>query len=171
MTQSHRAPGSPPPAETPGPSVTPPAFPQSDAERAEWADATLPDPELLAERTSDPDEALVAEEESAAAAEAARIGGVVPSDADDPAMEPVYQAGGGVAEGFEQAEADLIDNAQHRDGGGDPLRDAPTPEVESDRESVVHGEGDRLISTEVTFDPDADPDEDPGTGPQLGAER
>jgi hypothetical protein len=120
------------------------------------------DPELLAERTKDPVEALVAEQESAAAAEAREIGGMVPSSADDPAMEPVYEAGGGVAEGFEQAEADLIENAQHYDGPGDPLRDAFTPEAESDRATGLDAEGNRLLSTEVTFDPDEDPDTDPG---------
>jgi hypothetical protein len=167
----NRAAGSPPPVETPGPSVTPPDFPQSDTERAEWADSTLPDPELLAERTKDPVEALVAEQESAAAAEAREIGGMVPDSADDPAMEPVYQAGGGVAEGFEQAEADLIENAQHYDGPGDPLRDAFTAEAESDRATGLDAEGNRLLSTEVTFDPDEDPDTDPGRGPQLSSER
>ena len=95
----------------------------------------------MAERT--PDDDLIREEEAAAAADAARIGGVAGDEGDfDPAMRPVYEAGGGEAEGFEQAEADLIENAQHGDGRGDPLRDAFTPEVESDLASVEYGESD-----------------------------
>ena len=85
----------------------------------------------------------VAEEEAAAAREAARIGGTAGDENDfDPAMRPVYEAGGGEAEGFEQAEADLIDNAQHGDGRGDPLSDAFSPEAESDRASVEYGDAD-----------------------------
>jgi hypothetical protein len=61
-------------------------------------------------------------QEDAAAAEAAEIGGR-PSDdpppadpADrDPAMEPVREAGGGEAEGFEEAERELIEHASHGD--------------------------------------------------------
>ena len=164
--------GTPPPVETPGPSVTPPDVPQSETERAEWADETRPDPELLAERADGPVDALVAEEESAAAAEARAIGGPAPEDAGgDPAMEPVYQAGGGVAEGFEAAEADLIENAQHREGPGNPIRDAPTQEAESDRVSAAYGEADEMDSTQVVRDPDEDPDTDPGIGPGLTSER
>ena len=85
----------------------------------------------------------VAEEEAAAARDAGRIGGVAGDENDfDPAMRPVYEAGGGEAEGFEQAEADLIDNAQHGDGHGDPLNDAFSPEVESDRSGVEYGDAD-----------------------------
>jgi hypothetical protein len=138
----------PAPVETPGPSVTPPATPESDVERAERADAAAT-PGQGGSATGD---ALVAQEASAAAAEAARIGGVVPSDADDPAMEPVYQAGGGEQEGFEQAEEELIENATHGDGHGNPARDAISPELESDRSTAVYGESDRIPSTEVAED-------------------
>ena len=108
----------------------------------------------MPERT--PDDDLVREEEAAAASDAARIGGRA-GDEDDfsPAMRPVYEAGGGEAEGFEQAEADLIDNAQHGDGRGDPLGDAFTPEAESDRAGATYGEADEVEVTEVR-DPDAD---------------
>jgi hypothetical protein len=142
--------------------------PESDVERAEWADSRVPDAEQLG--TDDPLDTLVAQEESAAAAEAAAIGGVVPSDAGDPAMDPVYQAGGGPQDGWEAAEADLVENATHAEGRGDPLRDALTPELEADQSSAVYGEGDRLPSTEVTDDPSTDAD-DPGAGPGLSAER
>ena len=117
------------------------------------------------------DDDTVREEEAAAAASAGRIGGTAGDENDfDPAMRPVYEAGGGVAEGFEQAEADLVENAQHGDGRGDPLSDAFRGEVESDRASVQYGEGDEEKVTEVVRDPDA-PDDDPGAGPKITSER
>ncbi len=137
-------PAEPPPApDAPGPAVAPTGAPADD----EDAGPKL-DPDVLAERADDPVEALVAEEEAAAAAEAAAIGGRVDHDSDDPAMDPVYQAGGGVAEGFEAAEADLIENASHGDGHGNPLRDAMNPEVESDEVGVRYGEADDVIVPE-----------------------
>ncbi len=59
-------------------------------------------------------------------------------------MDPVYQAGGGEEEGWEAAEADLVENATHGDGHGQPERDAFTPEVESDHSTVVYSEADWL---------------------------
>jgi hypothetical protein len=157
-------PVAPPPIETPGPSVTPPAEPQSDVERAERVDANLPE----GSETAAGDE-LVAQQEAAAAAEAAAIGGPAPSETGDPAMDPVYQAGGGEQEGWEAAETDLIENATHGDAHGDPLRDAIAPEVEADRSTAVYAEDDTLESTELVADPQ-DPD-DPAAGPGLGADR
>jgi hypothetical protein len=96
----------------------------------------------MTERQDDTDD-LVREEEAAAAKAAGNIGGVAGDEKDfDPAMRPVYEAGGGEAEGFEQAEADLIDNAQHGDGRGDPMSDAFSGEVESDRSGAEYGEAD-----------------------------
>src|SRR5215212_4594769 len=110
------------PADTPGPSVTPPGREHgSETERAEAATEPVPAPD---------DDALVAEEEAAAAAEAGGIGGPHLHDAEDPAFEAAYEAGGGEAEGFEAAEEQLEENATHGDGRGDPIRDAMTPEVE-----------------------------------------
>jgi hypothetical protein len=103
-------------------------------------------------------------------AEARSIGGPVPQNADDPAMEAVYQAGGGEQDGFEQAEDDLIENATHGDGGGNPLRDAIAPEVETDRSSAVYAESDDYDSTEVVADPDEGPD-DPAAGPGISKVR
>jgi hypothetical protein len=91
---------------------------------------------------------LVTEEERAAAAEAARIGGVVPPVSDDPAMEPLYEAGEGEEEGWELAEAELIENAAHGEGHGDPERDAFAPEPEADRATAAYGESDEIHSTE-----------------------
>jgi hypothetical protein len=158
----------PPPVETPGPSVTPPVLPESETERQEWADFTRPDPDIL--DSDDPVDELTAEEESAAAAEARLIGGRIPRHASDPAMEPVYEAGGGDQDGWEQAEADLIENASHGDGFANPLRDAISPEAEADRASGEYGEADEIPSTEVIEDPDAGPD-DPGAGPGVAFDR
>jgi hypothetical protein len=123
----------------------------------------------MAERT--PDDDLIREEEAAAASDAGRIGGVAGDEDDfDPEMRPVYEAGGGPAEGFEQAEADLIDNASHGDGHGDPLSDAFTPEVESDRSTAAYGEPDEEDTTEMVADPDEGPDA-PSAGPGIAADR
>ena len=66
-----------------------------------------------------------------------------PDEKQDPAMEPVEEAGGGVAEGFEQAEEQLIENATHGDGGGNPERDAIDNEnVEAERSTAEYGEAD-----------------------------
>ncbi len=87
---------------------------------------------------------------------------------DDPAMEPVREAGGGEAEGFEQAESDLIDHAEHGEGHG-----TPRPEqfgVEAEQDPATYGEADEEDVTEKVADPNEPPD-DPGTGPGIAAER
>jgi hypothetical protein len=61
------------------------------------------------------DESVVEEEEAEAAQEAAAIGGVRVPDTDDPAEEPLVEAGQGESEGFELAEKDLEDIAEHGD--------------------------------------------------------
>ena len=112
------------------------------------------------DETRDP---LVEDQEAAAAAEAAAIGGEIGSDHGDPAMQPVEEAGGGVAEGFEQAEHDLIENASHGDGVGNPELDAIDNEhVEAQASTAEYGEPDELDVTEVTSDPATD--DDPGEG-------
>jgi len=74
-------------------------------------------------RDDDPEDL---EEERLAAAEAAAIGGgggIEPPEDPvdtgleevDPAMAPVYEAGGGEAEGFEESEELLIEHASHGD--------------------------------------------------------
>jgi hypothetical protein len=79
-------------------------------------------------------------EAEAAAAEAAQIGGKVAPLSDDPAREPLEEAGEGEAEGFEQAERALEDIAAHGDQHRFPDRDVRDPE---DRESIEHGEADQ----------------------------
>lgn len=55
---------------------------------------------------------------------------------------PVEEAGGGEAEGFEQAEEQLERNASHEDSGANPRDDAFTPEAESDLSGAEYGEAD-----------------------------
>jgi hypothetical protein len=81
-------------------------------------------------------------EAEAAAAEAAQIGGKVAPLNDDPAREPLEEAGEGEAEGFEQAERRLQEIAEHGDQHRFPDRDVGEPE---DRESVERGEADQPI--------------------------
>lgn len=50
-----------------------------------------------------------------AAREAAGIGGNAGEEERDPAQRPVKEAGGGEAEGFEEAERALIEHASHGD--------------------------------------------------------
>ena len=168
-----------PPPEVPGPSVTPPQAPMSETEREERADALKPEhlPGDL-DDGRDVDETRVDDEAAAAAAEAAMIGGPAPRDVSDPAMAPVYEAGGGEQEGFEAAEADLIENATHGDGRGDPIRDAFPAEVESGNSTARYGEEDSIESTEVVEDVGArestgagDAADEPGAGPNVAKER
>jgi hypothetical protein len=63
----------------------------------------------------DRDEEFVGEEEAEAAKEAAGIGGTVPADTDDPAQQPLIEGGEGESEGFELAEQDLEEIAEHGD--------------------------------------------------------
>jgi hypothetical protein len=102
---------------------------------------------------------LVDDETAAAAREAGALGGRWRrGDEHDPAMAPVREAGGGEAEGFEEAEARLIDNAEHGDFAPDPYNDAFTPERESDRSGAAYGEADHERSTERADDRERDAD-------------
>lgn len=92
------------------------------------------------ERRDDP---LATEEAAAAAAEAGAIGGDPGAGEDsDPADRAVLEGGGGYAEGFEASEDELIRNASHDDGRGDPLGDAFTGEAESDESGAEYSEAD-----------------------------
>ena len=115
---------------------------RTDVPGATAPPAATPEPPAAEPGNVPDDDVLLAREESAAAAEAGRIGGQAPTDAEDPAMQPVYEAGGGEQEGWEAAEEDLIENASHGGGGGNPIRDALTPELESDRSGARYGEAD-----------------------------
>jgi hypothetical protein len=79
-----------------------------------------------------PDPRHEQEEVDAAAAEAGMIGGVAGDEDLDPAQRPVTEGGGGVAEGFEEAEAALIEHASHGDqqSAHAVIHDAGLPEEE-----------------------------------------
>src|SRR5205085_5532169 len=98
-------------------------------------------------RGGDPAEQREAE---AAAAEAARIGGAGRQRGDgDPAWAPVEEAGGGEAEGFEQAEQALIEHASHGDQQSTHavLHDRGPAEEEA-AGTAVDGEADHERSSE-----------------------
>ncbi len=70
------------------------------------------------------------------------VDGAQSDEALDPAMAPVIEAGGGVAEGFEQSEAQLVNNATHgADAGTDRIIDDAFP-AEAERDRAVYGEAD-----------------------------
>ena len=95
-----------------------------------------------------PDPRFEREQESAAAAEAAQIGGQPSSEppssreARDPAQRPVDEAGGGEAEGFEEAERQLVEHASHGDqhAARRVLQDAP--DEDGDTRAAPSGEPD-----------------------------
>lgn len=93
-------------------------------------------------RPEDERDPIAEEEAEAAAAEAAHIGGDVPPDTDDPAEQPLIEGGEGEAEGFELAEADLEDIAEHGDQHRFPGRLAGQPEEPSE---AAYGEPDQEI--------------------------
>lgn len=90
-------------------------------------------------------EGRVAEEEAQAAQEAAKIGGDVSPESDDPARQPLAEAGEGEAEGFELAERELEESASHGDSRGFPREDIPHPEEPTD---VAYGEADQPIPSD-----------------------
>ncbi|HST56769.1 MAG TPA: hypothetical protein VLJ42_12855 [Solirubrobacteraceae bacterium] len=99
----------------------------------------------------DSDDDLIVSETQLAATEAAHIGGDSGRPAgEDPADRAVLEAGGGVSEGFEEAEFALIDHAEHGDLGHSPRNDAYKPEVESDLAGAEYGEADQTRLSEET---------------------
>lgn len=101
-----------------------------------------------------PDSDYEQEEADLAAREAAQIGGRAGDESLDPAERPVREGGGGEAEGFEEAEAALIEHASHGDqqSAHAILHDAGIDE-ENDR-TLEYGEADREQSSER--EPDSD---------------
>ena len=67
-------------------------------------------------------------------------------------QRPLREAGQGESEGFEEAEAELIEHASHGDDGPDPSHLAGEPEDPAAAEAE-YGEADHEESTEV---PDQD---------------
>lgn len=66
-------------------------------------------------------------------------------------MRPLREAGEGEAEGFEEAEAELIEHASHGDQGPDPSQLAGEPEEPESAESV-YGDADHERSSETPGD-------------------
>ena len=99
------------------------------------------------------------EQEEAAAEEAAHIGGERDDDLDyierdsrpggisEEAWRPVEEAGGGEAEGFEEAEAELIERAENRHGPS-PIADAEDIDEEAAALDSVYGEADEEYTSE-----------------------
>ena len=116
------------------------------------------EPPRLRDSGAGDDDPLVAEETAAAAREAGALGGHRYDAEHDPAMAPVYEAGGGEAEGFEEAEESLIDNAEHGDFAPDPYNDAFAGERESDLSGATYSEADHERSSERADERDRDAD-------------
>lgn len=115
-------------------------------ETGETEDARVSDSSEL-KNTSDSDESFVREQEEAAGAEAGRIGGQGSDEEMDPAMRPLAEAGQGESEGFEDAEAELIEHASHGDPGPDPMNMAGKPEG-SGGAGATYGEADHEESVD-----------------------
>jgi hypothetical protein len=93
-------------------------------------------------------------QEDAAAAEAGAIGGRVSSEPEgveghpDEARRPLAEAGQGEAEGFEQAEQELIEHASHGDQHAARQAIEDAPDDADDARAAAAGEGDAEHSTE-----------------------
>jgi hypothetical protein len=99
------------------------------------------------------------EQEDAAAEEAAHIGGDRDDDLDyierdslpggisEEAWRPVEEAGGGESEGFEEAEAELIERAENPHGPS-PITDAEDTDEEAAALDQEYGEADEEYTSE-----------------------
>jgi hypothetical protein len=132
-------------AETPAPAPPPPPGPSNYDAPGPVANTATPVP--APEPQVHPAGLDEAAEEAAAAAEAANIGGA-PTEYAGPAGErageawrPLAEAGQGEAEGAEQAEADLAENAT--------VRDAGTTGTEQQLEEAIEAQHDPLAGERV----------------------
>jgi hypothetical protein len=92
------------------------------------------------------------EQEAAAAAEAARIGGSPTSEDAEPvdeAQRPLGEAGQGESEGFEQAERELIEHATHGDQHAARRAAEDAPSTRDDGRAADAGEADAEFSSEL----------------------
>jgi hypothetical protein len=102
----------------------------------------------------DRDDELAAREADRAAAEAGAIGGRTSSEpppadgAPDEAERPLADAGQGEAEGFEQAEQELVENASHGDQHAARRAIEDAPDESDDELAAEAGEADREYSSE-----------------------
>jgi hypothetical protein len=94
------------------------------------------------------------EEAEAAAAEAAAIGAKTSSEPEptdgrpNEAERPVVEAGGGEAEGFEQAERELIEHASHGDQHAARRAIEDVPDFQQDARAAESGDSDAERSSE-----------------------
>jgi hypothetical protein len=102
----------------------------------------------MTEESRDSRRDIVAEEEAAAAAEAAEIGGHTNSQRLPEAERPLAEGGEGVAEGFELAEEQLIQSASHGDKHGHPLGDRFPDEDARSEGLTIYGEADHEKASE-----------------------
>jgi len=99
---------------------------------------------------------VVDEEAEKAGAEAADIGGHTSGERMDPAERASAEHGGGEAEGFEQAEEQLRDEAENFDSGHNPAA-APQRAEGSKPDPDTYGEADHEKSTETDEDTQGTP--------------
>jgi hypothetical protein len=96
------------------------------------------------------------EQEEAAAAEAAQIGGR-PGPGDDEFVDepyrPLEEAGEGESEGFEQAERELIEHASHGDLHAARRAAEDAPSISDDARAAEGGEADSEHSSEIPDEP------------------
>jgi|SRR5579875_784894 len=103
---------------------------------------------------TDKDDELAQREADRAAAEAAAIGGRVSSEPEpadgsvDEAERPLVEAGQGEAEGFEQAEQELVEHASHGDQHAARRAIEDAPQESDDELAAEGGEPDREYSAE-----------------------
>jgi hypothetical protein len=93
------------------------------------------------------------EEAEAAAAEAGAIGGRASAEPptqeeSDEATRPLAEGGGGEAEGFEQAERDLVEHASHGDQHAARQAIEDAPDTSDDARAAAGGEADEERSSE-----------------------
>jgi hypothetical protein len=101
-------------------------------------------------RAEDDDAEMVRQAEEMAAKEAAAIGGPGAEQGFPPEERAVREAGGGEAEGFEEAEAELVRNATHADESSSTVileRRGPMEE-EGDRATAESAEADHLRTSQ-----------------------
>jgi hypothetical protein len=100
------------------------------------------------------DDELAEQEADRAGAEAGAIGGRASSEpppvegGPDEAERPLAEAGQGEAEGFEQAEADLVEHASHGDQHAARRAIEDSPDGSDDARAASAGEADREYSSE-----------------------
>ena len=97
------------------------------------------------------------EQEDLAAAEAAAIGGSPAAEPsalgeEDPAQQPLIEAGQGEAEGFEQAERELVEHASHGDQHAARRAIQDVSGSPEDERAAPAGEADEELSSEVDSD-------------------